>query len=212
MAPALLSTGLAMKTNRSERGFTLIETLIILAIVMVLAVLTMPEIFAIMNRARLEGTARQTATLMRAARLEAIKQSCYGVVMLEPANERVIAFVDNDLDGVYEPTNVPPERMIGRVDLPTRIRFQDEDGNKDLFSVDDLKNSDTLATLPNGQVMYQSNGSVLDKGALHFADDRGNVLEVNIYPKSTGKVEVRKWQDGKYISNGEEGKVWKFIK
>jgi type II secretory pathway pseudopilin PulG len=201
-----------MNTNRSERGFTLIETLIILAIMMALAAFTMPEIFAIMNRSRLEGTARQTATLMRAARLEAIKQSCYAVVMLEPANERVIAFVDNDLDGVYEPTNVPPERMIGRVDLPTRIRFQDQTGNQDLLSVKDLVNPDTPATLPDRQVMYQSDGSVLDTGALRFADDRGNVLEVYVFPKTTGKAEVRKWQDGDWIANGQEGKVWKFNK
>jgi Tfp pilus assembly protein FimT len=201
-----------MKTHRSERGFTLIETLIILAIMMALAAFTMPEMFAIMNRARLEGTARQTATLMRAARLEAIKQSCYGVVMIDTTNETVIAFADNDLDGTYEPTNTPPERLIGRVELSARVHFQDEAGNKNMSSVRDLVNPDTPATMPDGQVMYQQDGSVLATGALRFADDRGNVLEVNVDPKSTGKVEVRKYQNSSWIANGEGGTAWKFNK
>ena len=201
-----------MNTNRSERGFTLIETLVILAIMMALVMFTLPEMFAIMNRARLEGTARQVATLMRAARLEAIKQSCYGVVMIDPANREVLAFVDNDRDGTYEPSNTPPERLIGRVELPARIRFQDEVGDKDMASVDNLVNPDTPATLPDGQVMYQSDGSVLEIGALRFADDKGNVLEVEVDPKSTGKVEVHKWQDGDWYASGQGGKVWKFNK
>jgi len=209
-----------MNTHRSERGFTLIETLIILAIMMALAMFTLPEFFAIMNRSKLEGMARQTATLMRAARLEAIKQSCYGVVMLEPANRRVIAFVDNDRDGVYEPGNVPPERLIGRVDLPTRFSFMDEKGNKDMASVYGLVNPDTPVTLADGQAIYQQDGTVLSTdplgtpraGALRFADEKGNVLEVNIEPRTTGRVEVRKWQDGGWYANGEGGKSWKFIK
>ena len=202
-----------MNTNKSERGFTLIELMIILAIMMALVAFTMPEMFAIMNRARLEGTARQAATLMRAARLEAIKQSCYGVVMIDPASREVVAFVDNDRDGVYEPTNTPPERLLGRIALPSRVRFQDEAGNKDMASVDDLNNPSAPVALPDGQVMYQQDGSVLAFGALHFADDRGNVLEVAaVKPGTTGKVEVHKWQDGSWISNGEGGKAWKFNK
>lgn len=201
-----------MKTNRSERGFTLIETLIVLAIMMALALFTLPEFFAIMNRSKLEGTARQTATLMRAARLEAIKQSCYGVVKLDLTNRQVIGFVDNDLDGIYEPANTPPERLIGRVDLSSRLSFKDQLGNKNMASVKGLDNPSTPVALPDGQVMYQSDGSVLATGALRFADERGNALEVNVDPRTTGKVEVRKFQGSAWISNGEGGKAWKFNK
>jgi prepilin-type N-terminal cleavage/methylation domain-containing protein len=208
----LLYSGRTMKAHRSIRGFTLIEMLVVLAIMMAVAVLSMPELFAAVNRSRLEGTARQTATLLRAARLESIKQSCYGVVMIDPAKRQVIAFADRDRDGAYEPGAVPPERLIGRVDLPSRIHFQDEAGNKDLSSVEGLENPDTPVTLADGQVMYQQDGSVLDTGALRFADERGNAVEVNVEPRTTGKVEMRKYQDGAWIANGEGGKAWKFNK
>jgi hypothetical protein len=35
---------------------------------------------------------------------------------------------------------------------------------------------------------------------------------VNVEPRTTGKVEVRKYQGGGYIANGEGGKAWKFNK
>lgn len=201
-----------MNTKRSSRGFTLIEMVIVLAIMLALAAFTLPEFFAIINRSKLEGTARQTATLMRAARLEAIKQSCYGVVMIDPANERVIAFADNDRDGLYEPANTPPERLIGQVDLPARVHFQNEAGNRDFASVDGLENDEAPVVLPEDQVMYQQDGSVVDIGALRFADEKGNVLEVNVAPRTTGKVEVRKFQGGTWFANGEGGKAWRFNK
>lgn len=201
-----------MNAHRSTRGFTLIELLVIMAIMLALAVLSMPELFAAINRSRLEGTVRQAATLLRAARLESIKQSCYGVVMIDPAKRQVIAFADRDRDGVYDSGDTPPEKLIGRVDLPARIHFQDEAGNKDMSSIEGLVNPDTPVSLADGQVMYQQDGSVLDIGALRFADERGNVLEVNVEPRTTGKVEVRKWQDSAWIANGEGGKAWKFNK
>ncbi len=183
-----------------------------MAIMMALAVFSLPELFAAINRSRLEGTARQVATLMRAARLDSIKDSCYGVVMIDTANRQVLAFVDRDSDGVYEPTNTPPERLIGLVALPARINFQDEAGNQNLSSVKGLVNPDTPVALADKQVMYQQDGSVLATGALRFADDRGNALEVNVDPRTTGKVEVRKYQEGAWIANGEGGKAWKFNK
>lgn len=201
-----------MNAHRSSRGFTLIEILIIMGIMMALAAFSLPELFAAINRSRLEGTARQTATLMRAARLDAIKESCYGVVMIDTTNRRVLAFLDRDSDGAYEPTNTPPEKLIGMVDLPPRVNFTDEAGNVDLLSVDGFVNPDTPVALADKQVMYQSDGSVLAIGAFHFADDKGNVLEVKVEPKTTGKVEVLKHQDGFYIANGEGGKAWKFNK
>lgn len=202
-----------MNAHRSTRGFTLIEILIIMAMMMALAVFSLPELFAAINRSRLEGTARQTATLMRAARLDSIKESCYGVVMIDTTNRRVLAFLDRDSDGVYEPTNTPPEKLIGMVDLPPRINFLDEAGNVDLASVDGFNNSAVLAALADKQAMYQQDGSALSKGAFRFADDKGNVLEVRLEPKTTGKVEVRKHLSGiVYTANGEGGKAWKFNK
>lgn len=199
-----------MRNQRAERGFTLIEILAVLLIMMILALYSTPKLLAVLHRAKIEGTVKQTATLMRAARMEAIKRNCYGVVAIEPANRRVIAYADLDRNGIFDTTTTPPDRLIGRVELPNLVSFQDEAGNKDLDSVEELVNPDVPVALPDGQVMFQPDGSVIAAGALRFADQKGNYLEVNVAPRTTGRVEVRKYMNGDWFGNGEEGNTWDF--
>lgn len=199
-----------MRNQRAERGFTLIEILAVLLIMMILALYGTPKLMAVLHRAKVEGMAKQTATLMRAARMEAIKRNCYGVVAIEPASRRVIAYADLDRDGVFDQTGATPDRLIGRLDLPSLVHFQDEAGDKDLASVEGFVNPDVPVVLTDGQVMFQPDGSVLDDGALRFADQKGNYLEVNVAPRTTGRVEVRKHENGTWYGNGEGGKSWDF--
>jgi prepilin-type N-terminal cleavage/methylation domain-containing protein len=209
VAPGLLYAPATMRNQRAERGFTLIEILAVLLIMMILALYGTPKLMGVLHRAKVEGMAKQTATLMRAARMEAIKRNCYGVVALEPASRRVIAYADLNRDGVFDETGATPDRLIGRVDLPSLVHFQDHSGNKDLASVEGLVNEDVPTVLPDGQVMFQPDGSVLDDGALRFADQKGNYLEVNVTLR-TGRVEVRKHENGTWYGNGEGGKSWDF--
>lgn len=211
----MLHAPATMRNQRAERGFTLIEILAVLLIMMILALYSAPKLLVVLNRAKIEGTVKQTATLMRAARMEAIKRNCYGVVAIEPANRRVIAYADLDRDGVFDQTGTPPDRLIGRVELPNLVHFEDEAGNKGLDSVEKLDNPNVPIDLPDGQVMFQSDGSALRQndsdrdGALRFADKKRNYMEVNVTLR-TGRVEVRKYENGKWYGNGEGGKSWDF--
>lgn len=217
MAPGLLHAPATMRNQRAERGFTLIEILAVLLIMMILALYSAPKLLVVLNRAKIEGTVKQTATLMRAARMEAIKRNCYGVVAIEPANRRVIAYADLDRDGVFDQTGTPPDRLIGRVDLPNLVNFKNASGGKDLASVKGFSNPDVPTVLPDGQAMFQPDGSALRddssteprEGALRFADQKGNYMEVNVTLR-TGRVEVRKYESGKWYGNGEGGKSWDF--
>jgi prepilin-type N-terminal cleavage/methylation domain-containing protein len=199
-----------MRNQRAERGFTLIEILAVLLIMMILALYGTPKLMGVLHRAKVEGMAKQTANLMRATRMEAIKRNCYGVVALEPASRRVIAYADLNRNGVFDTATTPPDRLIGRLDLPSLVHFENESGDKDLDSVDGFVNPDVPTVLPDGQVIFQSDGSVLDDGALRFADQKGNFLEVNVSPRTTGRVEVRKYENGTWYGNGEGGKSWDF--
>ena len=60
---------------RGRAGFTLIETLIVLALMGVLLTLTAPTLVTIIHRTRIEGSAQQVAILLRQMRFEAIKRS-----------------------------------------------------------------------------------------------------------------------------------------
>jgi prepilin-type N-terminal cleavage/methylation domain-containing protein len=198
-----------MKTESSGRGFTLIEMTVVLAIFMMVALFTFPKILSIANRSRIEGTTQQAAMLMRSVRLQAIKRNCYGVVMILPADRRVLAFLDVDRDGYFDPEDAQPDILVGVVELPFRVFFRDADGDEGLASVEDFDNPEVPVDLPDQQAMYREDGSILKTGALRFGDDRGNLLEVNV-PKTSGIVEIRKHEGGQYRRKGENTSAWTF--
>jgi len=180
-----------------------------MAIFLMVAVLTVPQFMSMIHRARIEGTAREAAVLLRAARYEAIKRICYGVVKIDPAQRKVIAFADMNRNGLLDTATTPPDVVIGSIDLPNRIDFKDESGNLGLASVKDLVNPDVPVTLPDKQVMYREDGSVLSTGALRIADRRGNVLEMSVTPQTTGKVQIRKYQGTQYVARSDV-KEWTY--
>jgi len=192
-----------MKSDKLRRGFTLIELLVVMVIFAIIAFITLPQILSMIYRARIEGTAREAAILLRAARLEAIKRNCYGVVKIDPAQRQFIAFADMNRDGLFNTIATPPDTIIGRIDLPKMLDFKDHLGNTGLASVERLVNPDVPVALPDKQVMYQEDGSVLDTGELRIGDPRGNVLEVYVYPQGSGKVQIRKYQGTQYVAKGE---------
>lgn len=74
------------RSPRGERqGFTLIEVLIVLTVVLTLAVLIVPTLQAVLHRAKTAGFAQQVSVLLQQARLEAIKQGAPVTVALSNA-------------------------------------------------------------------------------------------------------------------------------
>jgi prepilin-type N-terminal cleavage/methylation domain-containing protein len=68
-----------------RQGFTLIEVLIVLTIVLTLAVLVLPTFRAVLHRTKIVGFAQQVSVILQQARLEAIKQGAPVTVGLSSA-------------------------------------------------------------------------------------------------------------------------------
>jgi len=69
--------------KRRERGFTLVEMLVVVAILFIAVMLSAPYLSKQIQRSKLVGAANQIAGLMRLARLDAIKQSQFGCVTID---------------------------------------------------------------------------------------------------------------------------------
>ena len=85
---------------KRQAGFTLIETLIVLAVIGILVLISAPAFLGMINRFKLTGTTRELASLMQAARYEAIKMNAPSQVNYRAASNKFIAFVDLDRDNV----------------------------------------------------------------------------------------------------------------
>lgn len=87
---------LANKSNAECQGFTLIEIMLVLAIVGILAIVTMPKYQAIMEHYKLESSAQIVVGQLRYAKQLAMDQRKETYLALD---EKTVQVLSNDLDG-----------------------------------------------------------------------------------------------------------------
>lgn len=171
-----------------ERGFTLLELIVVMAVMMVLMAALLPAFQSTLRRTKLQGAAQEAAILMRKARFEAVKRNRgVAVTVNRIVDRQVTVFVDQNSNGVFNP---PQDMVLTQFDLPSGINATAERFHGDNAAV------------------YLSNGSVVKIGSMEFTDRNGNRLRVYVEPEATARVEMRKWEDGDFYAADE--KVWKF--
>lgn len=196
-------------------GFTMIELLVTLAILGVILTFGMPALNNFIARSKLEGIARQTASLMQLARFEAIKKSGTARVVVDYATDEVYAFYDADpaAGPVFDPA---VDRELGRYKLPNGVSFwagtdTAPEGNDALENFDD-SNSCSGTCPPGGWEEFRSDGTAAKEGAIRFGDVNKNYLELRVVTTASGRTEIRKFDptDNKYYLQGEDKRTWKW--
>lgn len=175
-------------------GFTLIEVLVATALLGVVLLLFAPGFTALRARRQLQGSAEETAALLRRARYEAISHSRRTGVALEPGQG---FFVDTDVDGVLD----PHEPQAGLVRLPAAVVAGGPGADPEAASGLSEVGERRLA-------IFEPTGGVLAGGAFRLSDRRGNHLEVRLADGPTAPVAVRKWDGAGWREQGEGGARW----
>ena len=180
------------------RGFTLIESMVVLLFVALLVTIGLPALQQMIHRSRLEGATRECAVMCQRSRLESIRQGMPVVVRFDTKDRTVASWIDANGDGVQDPT----ETEIMVISLPGAVRFEGPPG---------LNPIEGFTTDPDGGwVTFQTDGSIDFEGEVHFMDERSNYLQLSLEPRATANVQVTKWDGTKWVSPGEGGKPWKW--
>jgi prepilin-type N-terminal cleavage/methylation domain-containing protein len=203
------------QSGRSPSGFTLIEMLVVMALLIILILFAVPTLQTVMRQGKLRGIANETATLMRRARLEAIKRSCPSIVRMFDVDGtnplRMEGFPDCDRDGVLD----ADKPTLGSFPLPSGVHF---------LAPPDLRGKDSVAGFspdPAGGAanvaIFQPDGSIQAIGGFRFGDDNGNFLEVWVDPAATARTEVHKCRlctnadlRADWYASGDGGEVWEW--
>lgn len=207
--------------RRGVAGFSLIELLIVMALIAGMALWGVPAFLNTLSRVRVTSAARELATLMQVGRLEAIKRSgqngnlrtevaalTYDAATRSFQVEVDVAPEDPDL-GVFE-----PEMDLGGVYvLPKGVTVEAPGGDEE----DAVAGWDEVAVVEDqweGPI-FLSDGSVRSAGAFRLFDSRGNYLEVRIEFPATGKISIQKWfgggdPDTNWFENGEANRKWQW--
>ena len=189
------------RRGRAAGGFTLLELVVMLALAGILVLIGYPALMNTIRRARVEGAVRSAAMEARAARLEAIKRSVQTYVEADFTNDRIAVWRESGITDGFSPAD---DVLVRELDLPAKVDFWGPaDGTPE--------GPDATWNLPaEHYITFESSGAAESAGAIRFADERGNFLEVRVDPPATARVSMRKWDAAAaaWKAAGEDGKQW----
>ena len=173
------------KSVSRDAGFTMIELLTILLVMLVLALMSYPELAKYHIRSQTEGLARSTSLAMQQARYRAMKDSQPVRICADAAGRAI--------------TGSTAAETFARLPLPDSVEFE-------------APPSQAAIDVAGDCFVFLPDGSVQEPGAFRIADVRGNFLEVQVEPRATARVQVRKWDetDGRWYTRSQGGKAWEW--
>ncbi len=222
------------RTGRRTSGFTLVEGVVMLLVLMVLIALALPNLLYLVRRSRFQAATTETSMLLSRARMEAIKRGVPVVVGIDLDQQQLFAFADVNLEDGSRGSDLlftavdganpgATDYRIGAIPLPEGVRFWGPDDSEpggpdavDQFT--EVPDED----VPNVAVM-QTDGSIRDLGAFRLGfrtgeGEPGNFFEVRVSPQATARVQIRKYDpdrtpgpDGmNYYTRDQDGEPWEW--
>lgn len=137
-----LQTLHAAPSRRQARGFTIIEVMVVVAILGVLAALAAPSFGPLIERWRVRDAAESLQSTLFYARSEAIKRGGNVTLLRTPNGNGCtnatattqwgcgwIVFVDTNNNGVLDTGQTPPEDTLKTLPAPTRVEINIANSN-----------------------------------------------------------------------------------
>ncbi len=195
-----------VRARDGEGGFTLVEMLVVAAIIGMVLAVTIPALRRSMVRAELLGEIKMLQGAVSVARINAIKQSRRVVLrfLLDDASQKgglVHAWLDEDEDGAKDNN----EDDVGRWLVDPDVTMM-PDGGMQLASLSGTERG--IIFLPSGAAIANSGGTVVGVGAVVLQDYKLNRIRISVQGGSgTVRKEMWDYEDSVW---SDETRFWRY--
>ena len=158
----------------SNKGFSVLELVIAIAIVAILASVALPSFIAWQRSHRLSGTATNLLADLEAAKMRAVRENSFVAVVF--SGDSYTIFVDNGAGGGVAGDWIRNgnEALVQQRILPTGVNIPMAD-----------------LTLVNKRVRFNGRGLPLDVGAAETIPVENNIVRKNISLTRLGNVRIQ---------------------
>lgn len=188
----------ARQRKSARCGFTLLELMVVLALVSMIVLFGYPALDKLINRSRLLGVATEATNGLRLARYQAIKHSRPTIYSIDPATRQILSWVDDNDDGLLD----AGEQILTRTSLQAGL-YIGKPATATGGAIDGFDGT-TMAR-------FNPDGSVDAVGAYRLCDHPNNprnFLEVAVRPRSVARIEIKKWDGAKWWGRDEGPNPW----
>lgn len=138
---------------KNPRGFTLIEVIVVVAVIGILALMSGPLFFSFLKAQQLRGASEQVRTLLNQARQLAIARNTSYTVVVETANKRLRFCTDTACAAAVNVWKGPGTDSDGYIKLDDAIEVPSADSPTFTY---------LGAAAPGGNIMVKKDSTCLD--------------------------------------------------
>lgn len=134
-------------TSQRQDGFTMLEALLVVAILLIVSAIAAPQMFRIIDAQKLQTGAQSYAGLMQVARTRSIQDNQAYQVLSDVNNGAAVAYVDLNGNSQWDPQGLNGSAPEPAVQMPTPISITQTNAPQGVQGFDTVRPLNTIPVL-----------------------------------------------------------------
>lgn len=179
--------------SHNNSAFTLMEVMIVVAIIGIVVSLAVPNVIAWLPKYRLKNATRDMVSFMRSVKIEAVKTNTSQEIIFDNSISPGFYYLDSDRNGAYD----LGERRVNFADYNSGVGFGSGNATNQ-WGTGTTPTITNPITFNTNLLRFSSRG-MSNTGGTIFIDNKNKDICYSITVLTTGSINIREWTGSSWV-------------